>query len=274
MEREEQIKMLYCENCHAVIPADSAKCPYCGALNVSGGEKQYMEKLFTLREDVEELKDVPIDAYKKEFGKSGKVIRRTLVVCCVAAILVFGAVFIFRKIQDATVPMAGTKEQMLWEKENFPKMNEMYAAGDYEGIVEFEAQNCKNGYYSTYSWEHSDFMTIYNWYTYCAYSAEQAKAKGYDDDSVQQFIMDALCMLQTREYVVYDEKEQEMVDEYQDVVREMLSSQLDMQPEDFDALYQECCKEDEYGVYFDYSLAEKKVKSYVNQNMKNGKVVR
>lgn len=43
--------MLYCENCHAPIPEESAKCPYCGAFNAPGGERQYMEQLYGLKED-------------------------------------------------------------------------------------------------------------------------------------------------------------------------------------------------------------------------------
>ncbi len=62
-------KMLHCENCHAIIPIDSATCPYCGALNAVGGEKQYMEQLFDLKEDVKELKDIPLQTYRQEFKK-------------------------------------------------------------------------------------------------------------------------------------------------------------------------------------------------------------
>lgn len=270
----EHKEMLHCENCHAVIPIDSAKCPYCGALNAFGGEKQYMERLFDLKEDVEELKDVPIETYKRELGKNSRLIRRTLIICGIAAVLVFGAVFVINKFEYAEIPAAERKEQMLWEKENFPILDELYADGDYDGILEFEAKNCEDGYYSIYNWEHSDFISIYRWYIFCKDSAVAAELNEYDDESVHRFIMDAMCMLQNREYVVYDAEEQELIAEYQDAVREILRSQFAMQDEDFDALYEKCCKEDEYGVYFDYNLADKKVKDYVKHNMKNGKVVK
>ncbi|MDE6602909.1 MAG: hypothetical protein K2K90_12280 [Lachnospiraceae bacterium] len=38
--------MIYCENCHAPVAEESAKCPYCGALNAVDGEKQYMEQIY------------------------------------------------------------------------------------------------------------------------------------------------------------------------------------------------------------------------------------
>lgn len=269
----EQEKMLHCENCHAIIPMDSAKCPYCGALNVFGGEKQYMERLFDLKEDVEELKDIPVKTYKREFGKNSRMIKRTLIICGIAACLVFGVFFIINKFSYEEIPVAERKEQLLWEKENFPKLDELYAGGDYDGILEYEEKNCKDGYYSIYNWEHADFISIYRWYVFFMDSAMSAQANGYDDDSVHQCIMDAMCMLQKRDYAVYDTGEQKLIEEYQAAVRETLNSQFSMREEDFNALYEECCKEDEYGVYFDYQLADKKVKEYVKHHMKDGKVV-
>lgn len=73
-------KMIYCENCHAPMEEDSAKCPYCGALNVLGGEKKYMGQLYDIKKGVEELSAVPVQEYRREIGKSGRVIRRTLLV--------------------------------------------------------------------------------------------------------------------------------------------------------------------------------------------------
>lgn len=270
----EHNKMLHCENCHALIRADDAQCPYCGALNASGGEKKYMDTLFDLKEDVEELQDVPVNEYKKEFGKSGRIIKRTLIICSVAALLVFGIFLGVDKLRYREVSVAEQKEQMLWEKENFPKLDALYAEEDYDGILEFERTNCEDGYYSIYNWAHYDFISIYRWYVFCQESAALAREMNYDDKSVQQFLMDALCMLQEKSYVEYDVKEQELVEKYQGEVRKILSSQFDIQDKDFAALYAQCCKEDEYGTYFNYKLAEKKVKAYVKNNMENGKVVR
>lgn len=68
--------MLYCENCHAPIPEESAKCPYCGAFNALGGERQYMEQLYDLKEDVEEISEVPEQEYRREMGKIGRILFR------------------------------------------------------------------------------------------------------------------------------------------------------------------------------------------------------
>lgn len=267
-------KILHCENCHATIPVDSAKCPYCGALNAVGGEKQYMEHLFDLKEDVEELKDIPLQTYKQELKKSSRIIKRTLIVCAIAALLLIGLFFITNRFSYAEAPIAERKEQLLWEKENFPKLDALYMEEDYDGILEFENTNCADGYYSIYNWEHYNFISLYRWYLFCEESAVLAQRNNYDDDSVQRCILDAMYVLQEKDYVEYDEKDQALVDSYRETVREMLRSQFDMQDEDFATLYAQCCKEDKYGTYFNYKLAEKKVKAYVKNNMENGKVVR
>ena len=270
----EDKKMLYCENCHALIPIDSAKCPYCGALNAAGGEKQYMEQLFDLKEDVNELKDVPLQRYRQELKRSGRIIKRTLVICGIAAVLVFGVSLGVKKLWYGEMPMAERKELLLWEKENFPKLDALYEEGDYDSILEFENTNCAEGYYSIYNWEHYGFISLYRWYLACEESAALARERNYDDDSIQRCILDAMFVLQEKDYVKYDDQDQALVDYYKEAVREMLRSQFDMQDEDFAALYAQCCKEDEYGTYLNYKLAQKQVTAYVKNNMENGKVVR
>lgn len=38
--------------------------------------------------------------------------------------------------------------------------------------------------------------------------------------------------------------------------------------EEIDRLYEACCVEDEYGSYFDYQTAKKKVKDFVKKHIK------
>ena len=267
-------KMLHCENCHATISADSAKCPYCGALNAVGGEKQYMEHLFDLKENVEELKGVPLQTYRQELKKNSRIIKRTLFICSIVALLAVGLFFITDNLRYTNMPVAEQREQLLWEKENFPKLDALYADEDYDSILEFENTNCADGYYSIYNWEHYGFISLYRWYLFCEESAVLAEERNYDDDSVERCILDAMYVLQEKYYVEYDDKDRKLVDDCKAEVREMLRSQFDIQDEDFAALYEQCCEEDEYGTYFNYKLAEKKVKAYVKNNMENGKVVR
>lgn len=261
-------EMLRCENCHALIQKDSAQCPYCGALNVSGGEKQYMERLFDLKEDVEGLQSVPVQEYRKGFGSAGRVIKWTLIVLIIVAALAGAVFWVSDRFYGYELSEEDIKAQMRWEKENFPILDAMYAEGDYEGIMEFQGIHCDEDGYSVTNWEHTDFINVYIWYLSCSGDAERIDSGDYDDKDIYWLLLDAMFVLQDRSYAVYSAEEEELIDGYRQEVKELVSSRLGIQ-EELEQLYEECCSEDEYGTYFDYDLAKKKVKAFVKQYMKN-----
>lgn len=129
--------MLYCENCHAPIPEESAKCPYCGAFNASGGERQYMEQLYDLKEDVEEISEVPKQAYRREMGKIGRILFRTFLVFAGLAAFCGAVAYLFHKSMDYEVSPEEMKAQAAWEREVFPKLDALYEVGDYEGVLDY-----------------------------------------------------------------------------------------------------------------------------------------
>lgn len=268
----EQSKMLNCENCGAFIPADAAKCPYCGALNLPGGEKQYMDNLFELKEDVKELSSVSLEEYKKELGRTGRLFKWALVIFAVIAVL-GGLLYLWvEKSPLYETDSADVKAQMFWERENYPKLDAMYEEGDYDGILEFEAMDCEDGYYSMAGWEHYDFIDVYRWYAACRERAVELDSGEYDEDNVYWFIMDAMFLMRDKSYESYDADEQELIEGYKQEIMELMDAKLGMGEEETKSLYAECCKEDEYGAYLDFKLAEKKVEAYIEDNMNLNKL--
>lgn len=259
---------LHCENCHALIHRDSPKCPYCGALNVLGGEKQYMEQLYDLREEVEELQSVPIREYRKGFGSAGKIIKRTLMILILAVIFIGALFWVFNRFYGHELLEEDIKARMYWEKENYPILDAMYEEGDYDGILEFQSIHCTEDAYSVSNWEHTDFIDVYAWYLSCREGAERIASGDYNDKDVYWLILDAMFVWQDRSYAVYSAAEVELIDEYRQEVKELVSARLGIE-EEFDRLYEECCSEDEYGIYFDHDLAQKKITDFVKQYMKN-----
>ena len=53
-------KTICCGNCGGSYDDELPKCPYCGSIHISGAEKEYMEKLEDVREELEELDEVPV----------------------------------------------------------------------------------------------------------------------------------------------------------------------------------------------------------------------
>lgn len=260
--------MIYCENCHAPIEEDSAKCPYCGALNAIGGEKQYMERLYDIRKDVEELSAVPEEEYRRAIGKTGRVIRRTFLLAAVLAGVAVLVLFAGRKLTDYELSAEEVRAQMQWEKEMFPRLDALYDEGDYDGVVECVYGNQEDVYYSISNWEHADFINVYSRYQYCTEGLAQAVAEGYDAADAADCIIDTLFLIQERTYDSYTEAEETLIASYQEEVRKQVCTVFGIAEEDIDRLYEECCVEDAYGVYLDYQTAKKKVKDFVKAHVK------
>lgn len=247
---------------------DSAKCPYCGALNAVGGEKQYMEQLYDIKKDVEELSAVPEEEYRREIGKTGRVIRWTFLAAAVLMAFVGLLLFVSRKLMGTDPTAEDMRAQMAWEKEVFPKLDALYAAGDYDGIMECVFENQEESYYSIDSWKHADFINVYTWYQTCTEGLDKAASEGYDAEEAGECILDVLFLIQERKYDSYTEDEESLIEAYQEEVKRRVGTVFGVQEEALTLLYEECCVEDEYGVYFDYQTAKKKVKNFVKKQIK------
>lgn len=264
----ENSNMLHCENCHALIPEESAKCPYCGALNVLGGEKKYMEQLFELKEDVEELQSVPMKEYRKEMGSIGRTLRRTIFFLVIIAAVAGIFFFCTEKFGGYEPSEEEIKAQMMWERENFPKLDALYEQGDYDGILDFETGNGEEEYYTLANWKHYDFINVYRWYRACKEDAAGMTPENYDEEDAAWCILDAMFVIQERTYTTYTDEEKALIDGYRREIKEILGTAFGMGEADIDSLYEECCITDEYGSYFDYDTAQKNIKKYVKNNIK------
>ncbi len=255
--------MLYCENCHAPIPEESAKCPYCGAFNAPGGERQYMEQLYDLKEDVEEISEVPKQAYRREMGKIGRILFRTFLVFAGLAAFCGAVAYLFHKSIDYEASPEEMKAQAAWEREVFPKLDALYEAGDYEGVLDYVYAHDEEGHRLLSNWEHNDFLDRYIQYQACRESLARIAAGDSGEDEEISCIMDVLFLMQEREYDVYTEAEEAQIEAYHREVKEELQEALAISEEELTSLYRACCVEDDYGVYLHYDTAKKKVRQYV-----------
>ena len=246
---------------------DAPKCPYCGALNAVGGEKKYMDTLFELKEDVEELKTAPVQAYKEEVRRTGKIIKRTLFAVIIAAFCIWGAYLWVHMSLNKEEPIEDVKARLEWERETYPKLDELYEAKDYDGILEFEDQVMEEGLYTIMGWEHYYFINEYRRYMSFKEDASIIESGNYDKDDVYWCIVDAMFLKQDKSYAGYTDEELQHIEDYRTETNEFLKVTLGMEQEEIDKLYDECCAQDKYGLYFNYKLAEKKIKAYIKNNM-------
>lgn len=144
-----------CKYCGAEINEMVPECPYCGSTNYIGAEAEYFEKLEDVREDMEELEEVPEEEIKKEFRKQGKFLKIVFLIIGVIVLVFAGLLFLVDHSYERD-----EKKDFLWKQENYPIMDEMYEQGKYDELVEFYVQAGAEDS-PVWSWEHSDFCSAY-----------------------------------------------------------------------------------------------------------------
>lgn len=113
--------------------------------------------------------------------------------------------------------MADTREQMQWERENFPKLDAWYEEGDYDSILAFcnEIDAATGGIsYSYTNWEHWNILPFYDTYQECMelkkYIQQGEETYLYE---YQAALYDALTMNYDKElFHQVDDKDESLVD--------------------------------------------------------------
>ena len=138
--------MIMCRECGAPIEELAERCPYCGAINELGAEHKYMQDMYDLKDDLKEVGNIPSEEIKAEV-KSNVHFTGKAVAVLLALVLILAAVFLFLRYSGDIIysvynkmtdtRMADTREQMQWERENFPKLDAWYEEGDDDSILAF-----------------------------------------------------------------------------------------------------------------------------------------
>lgn len=163
-DSDKEPKQQNCRNCGAIISVDVHKCPYCGGFSYEGAKKKYFKDLNNIKDNLVQLEEVPVESYKKEASIQIKKIIKTAIICLVIVAIFYGARILSSKLEDwkYSFNLADAKDQLLWEHENLPILDEWYEAGEYDKLVDF----CNDLYskdiiYSINNWKHDDFIWIY-----------------------------------------------------------------------------------------------------------------
>ena len=153
-----EVKKIICSSCGAEFEDTLPKCPYCGSLNYKGAEAEYLGKLESMRQDMQQLEQVPEKELKKKLKKKQKfVIKLLIILAALAAIL---AVIVFRA---QYIEPRDARADYLWEKENFPILDRLYQEKDLEALMDFYEQAVEENR-TIDRWEHSG---IFRWLMSC-----------------------------------------------------------------------------------------------------------
>ena len=181
---------MICPNCGGDFADWAPECPYCGNMNCQGAEKQYMDRLETLRQDMEELPEASKEHYRKGIGGAVKKMFRPLLVLILAAVAIAALGVLWEQYQDRKYEDRYLRTHA-WEKENFPRLNQWYEAGEYDKIVEFSDRLVEEeSEFRLNNWEHTVFVTdYYKPYGACLLLRETLEA---EEIPSWEMVMDAL----------------------------------------------------------------------------------
>lgn len=156
--------MKTCENCGASFDENLPKCPYCGALNEEGAEKEYNEKLERIRTKLDNVDELASEEFKAEAKVFLKVFLVTLLVVGILGLAIYGG-------RSAVGPVGTISNRAVVDKKiesiaEFSKAvkewNVLYAEGKYEEMVQTVNDNKSKFSGELYSWEHAQFVNGYS----------------------------------------------------------------------------------------------------------------
>lgn len=218
--------MIKCQNCGADIEELVPRCPYCGAMNEPGAEHKYMQDLYKLKDDLEDLGEMPQEEISDEVKTHAKFTGKAFGMIVLIALLLVG-IFLFLQFSGDLIwkahevithtRSADMREQMQWERKYFPQLDAWYEEENYEAIQNFfnETDEAADGIQYNYSnWEHWGLMAFYDPWRECMDLWERKK-NGRETYfyEFQSALYDALTMSYDRElFPLKDEKDREQAD--------------------------------------------------------------
>lgn len=216
-----------CSNCGAEFDEKLPACPFCGMINIAGAQVEYENDMEQIQEELKDLAKAPVTTLKKELGKQMKIFLITIIVFLTIVVIFVGFFFVydklyFRSYSDNVDP----KEQLLWEHENFPLMDEYYEQENYDAILDLQMGE-KDKFYSIYNWEHADFLYMYTDYEYAMYSRECLR-RG-EELSIHAAYDTVYCVMKFVFFTdesEYAEEEWERILEWQEEMEEFMYGEL------------------------------------------------
>ena len=152
---------MICSNCGADISSKDIKCPYCGAMQYEAAEKKYMNDLYKINSDMDNLdKNVRRYVWHSIAKSIGYVLIGTAIVLMLGTLIGRND---YMRYNNSKKEREDIHKAMEWYDENSARLDELYTLHRYS-----EAKDIISNYEGNSSllrnWEHYNFIEIYDWY--------------------------------------------------------------------------------------------------------------
>ena len=152
--------MKTCDNCGGVFKKTLPKCPYCGAINPEGAEKEYNNKLNNIREKLDVVDELAVEEYKnglKLFFKTFFVVLPVFAI--LAAIWFFIEKGGMKNISVRPKPYEPVLVSIEEANERFKEWNDLHDKERYSDL--YELVNAYGYSEMNSNWVHSNFYQKY-----------------------------------------------------------------------------------------------------------------
>lgn len=266
--------MAVCKNCGAEIGENETECKYCGAVQYEAANKEYWDQMEKIQNDLEKLEEIPQKEWKKEVGIQAKRIQKIFISGTVILLLCIsvgmGYSYFREKKEDQR-----QKEQLLWQKETFAKLDAWFEEKNYDAIVAFHMQLLEeNSPYHIWNWEHMNViecyedMILYQEAT-DTLTEENIKENGTKDTDIQYALEDILYLtfrMQRREEEEFSMQEEwEKVLEYKKDIKRQTCEIFGWDDTEFEHMKTELSPDG----FIHFDKCEEYVKQWLKQNMNN-----
>lgn len=151
-----------CSNCGATISKKDEKCGFCGAMNYSGARKKYMNRLYDLKDQMEDVYEESQKRFLVTFGKS--LLLGIALVIGISAVT--GAFVRLSRVQERNGDAQSARRIMRglqWANDHFAELDSLYEQKNLKGIQTIiSKQDYSTGVYTALRyWQH------YDWYECC-----------------------------------------------------------------------------------------------------------
>ena len=166
-------KKILCRSCGAEYDGRETKCPWCGTRTDAGAEREYMDKLSDVKEDLESLSDIPGQNFRRNAGEQFRHLRGILIFALILFLIPAGML-----VSGELRERGRARKELAWEKENFPQFNALYQDKRYEELTDL-LEEALDQEQPVWNWRHYSFamalLTLRN-AEQCRELLEQAEA--------------------------------------------------------------------------------------------------
>lgn len=258
-----------CSNCGADVDNLTDRCPHCNAMLYPGAEKKYMDELDDMKDDLKQMSKHPFKSILRGCSCVG-IITMIVVFLVITILLIHQRKELESERKQEMLDEQVQYEMLMWENEQFPKLDAWYDDKDYESIIAFqESVYAGNGGYNISRWRHYSFIDIYRYYAGILKFEEQidnkAEIKNYQIGGVLYDAMNLWyeCTRENLKNQIPEDEENAtwgltsaeltLIEGYRDTAWKLLTNQLHMSSQEIEDLYQSCRSKGYVGACYDYA---------------------